>query len=816
MIPGNWVTPWRRSILWGAVLSVVTITAVVGLLFIIATSEITSSRAHQQVNTRLSELLDTVESTASIACFVKDQALAAELTRGLLKNSEVAGATIIADNQELASMRRTPSAGAAGEANALAPTLQTTPLARAIRSPFDPTQIVGHISLEPNTEVIDALMKNEVSFVGSMLALLLLAIGLSIMVGLLWLVIKPIKAISDGLHGLHGLEGGSGNGALTVPWGHEETEIGRLVGDINGMSARLFNALKEERQLREIREADERKFRAIFTNAGTGIFIIDWSAKVQSANPAFSRLLSAASLPIGALTPLTLLDFPWRDPAHVGKLLDDLRATSTEQSADLELDLPSGETRWLSAVLSPIGPDIIQGLINDVTERRKTEDSARLLAITDPLTGTPNRAGLERLLQQLMAHQNEIASADFALMLFDIDGFKRINDALGFPAGDHLLKTTAQRMRVNASPTAHIAHVGGGLFALLQHASDSDAGELAHRTLQALTQAVEIESSLVQLTVSVGIALFPEDGTEPHALMRNAELALARAKVGGGNGIHFFDHSMVEQAEYRQRLETDMQYALRRQEFHLVYQPIIDLDENCLTGAEALIRWQHPVRGLVPPDAFIPLAEESGLIGDIGAWALEAACRQLDEWRLLGLDLTVALNVSARQIPDALPLSKLRDAVVARGINPSRLILEITEGALLDDVAGAQAWLGAVREYGFRVSLDDFGTGYSSLSYLKRFPVDSVKIDKSFVRDMDEDMGDRALVEAIVAMARSLRLRVVAEGVEKAAQLELLRKMGCRYAQGYFFARPLLPDDFVALIPAINADLAQNASPPRR
>jgi len=253
---------------------------------------------------------------------------------------------------------------------------------------------------------------------------------------------------------------------------------------------------------------------------------------------------------------------------------------------------------------------------------------------------------------------------------------------------------------------------------------------------------------------------------------------------------------MVVTAEQHRKLETELHQAIQRDELRLFYQPIIDLQEGRIVGAEALVRWQHPTRGLVPPDAFIPLAEKTDLICGMGLWVLETACRQLAVWQAAGQQLYLSINVSARQIPDALPPGLILEALKRHGLSASALALEITEGVLLSDIAEGVNWLKELRDAGFRVYMDDFGTGYSSLSYLKRFPIDVVKVDKSFIHDMNEETNDRLLVQAIVAMADALGLQVVAEGIENECQISLLRQMGCRYGQGYYFSRPIPADQF--------------------
>lgn len=783
--------PWRNSILVGTIVAVVGASLLVGLLFIARTLVTTKERAHEQSTARLGELLDTVENTVSIACFVSDQALAGEVAGGLLKNRDVLGIVIKAGSRELARAYRTADIPA---------TAFPGRLTRQVYSPFNRNEPVGEIHLDPDLEAINQLINEEIRFIGLLLALQMLALAAAAATVVLILVVRPIKAMSDTLHAMDPTTGQR----LPPPRGHEDSEVGRLAEDINALADRLMTTLNDERALRQQRELDERKYHAIFDNAETGIFQVTLNGHLASHNPAFSRLLDLP--PADPATPVLLTELDWRDRERVTGLLFTCIGTNTTQSDDMELLLANGTHRWLNLVLSPIGADLAQGVVSDVTIRKLAEDLAHQQVVTDALTGVANRKGIEQQIERLIAGH----TGGFALVLLDLDGFKRINDALGLPVGDEVLRSATGRLQGCLKSTDSVARLGGDEFAVLLPSihQEEDAASVGNRIVRALGLSFTVQGSPVTLGASVGITLFPQDGIDMPTLLRNAELALDRAKANGGGRYHFFDPAMVLAAEQRRRLEADMQLALRRDEFQLFLQPIIDLEHNRLVGAEALIRWRHRERGLVPPDAFIPLAEETGLIVDIGAWALDAACRQLASWQADGQNLYLSINVSGRQIPDGLTPQHLLDAVRRHGVEASRLVVEITEGVLLADITKALAWLNTLREQGFRIYLDDFGTGYSSLSYLKRFPVDVVKVDKSFVRDIGDDSSDRALVEAIVAMARSLGLHVVAEGVETPAQLALLRKMACKKVQGYYFSRPVPAEEFPAVAANIAALLA--------
>lgn len=779
---------WDQSLLYLTTIAVLAIAVVIGALFIDIANRVMHERTRQQSAVRLSQLLDTVERTASIACFVGDQVLAQEVANGLLKNSGVLGVIIRTDKQELARSYRSVSAEQAADQ------ASEGRLMRVIHSPFSPEDRVGEIQLDTDPVEFERMVSDELSFVGKLLGVQISGTSVAIfLVFLIW-IFRPIKRLSDSLHRMNAPAGDR----LLIPRGHSQTEIGRLAQDINALADRLVSSLEDEQKLRMQHELGEKKYHAIFDKAETGIFIVNRDGRIESSNPALNRLLDFPSYTADEIGKRFLTDLTWSSPERLYQLISDCIDSKATGSADMEFVMRDGTIRWLNLLFSPVGGEMVQGVVSDVTERKRAENTARMQIITDPLTGVSNRPGLEQALQIYIRKYGIVSDAGFALMLINLDGFKRVNEALGLPVGDDVLKAAAKRLSSCLKPSDTVARIGADEYAIvLPLATEQDmASRIGERIINVLRENYEVHETPVHLGASIGITFFPGDGKNLPTLLRNAELAMSRAKAGGGNRCAFFNLGMAEAAEQRRALEMDMHQALRRNEFRLFYQPIVDIVEERMVGAEALIRWHHPINGVVPPDTFIPLAEETGFIVDIGFWVLDAACKQLAEWQAEGKDYYLSINISARQIPDGVSAQRLLEAVQRYGIKPSRLVLEITEGVLMSDVSPALHWLNAVRELGFRIYLDDFGTGYSSLSYLKRFPVNTVKVDKSFVRDMSSNSSDLALVGAIIAMAGSLGLTVVAEGVENLAQLQLLRQMQCRSIQGYYFSRPVAPEEF--------------------
>ena len=419
------------------------------------------------------------------------------------------------------------------------------------------------------------------------------------------------------------------------------------------------------------------------------------------------------------------------------------------------------------------------------------------IAYHDPLTGLPNRAlFLDRLIVALAhasRHQHKVG-----ILFLDLDRFKQINDSLGHTMGDHLLKSAAERIRAAVREEDTIARFGGDEFALLIHilGRAEHAGKIARKILDALAAPFTLGTREIFITGSVGIAIYPNDGVDAETLIRNADTAMYRAKHQGGDAYQFYTASMNSRALEMLELESGLRKALKSGEFALYYQPLIDIQSGGIYGLEALLRWNHPEQGLVLPDNFIPAAEVSGLIIPIGNWVLREACRQARFWqRQKGTDLVVSVNLSARQFTQADLAAQVKQALEESRLQPRLLELEITETNVMQDVEKTARILRELKTIGVRIAIDDFGTGYSSLSYLKDFPVDTLKLDRSFVRDLIAPQ-DAKIVSGVIAMAHSMSLTVMAEGVETLSQLDFLRANDCDKLQGFLFSRPLPPDSF--------------------
>ena len=438
----------------------------------------------------------------------------------------------------------------------------------------------------------------------------------------------------------------------------------------------------------------------------------------------------------------------------------------------------------------------------DVTERVKAEETIRHLAYHDVLTGLPNRVAFEERLRIDLA-QARRNHQKVAVMFLDLDRFKAVNDTVGHAGGDQLLQQVAGEFVEAIREGDTVARVGGDEFTFILPGIEhtEDAGVVAERILRSVRQPRMVAGQDFHVTTSIGISVFPKDGSDADALMRNADTAMYRAKERGRDNHQVFTPAMKASLMETLALENDLSHALEREELFLRYQPVVDLSSGRVVGAEALLRWQHPKRGLVQPDEFIPLAEETGLIVPIGEWVLRAACGQAKAWQEDGLGPQwVSVNVSARQVEQPGLVAAVARALAEHGLRPASLHLELTEGAVMRQMEPVVSTLSQLRAMGLRLCVDDFGTGYSSLGYLKRFPIDTIKIDRSFVRDVTTDQNDAAIVTTVVTMARSLNLRVVAEGVETEAQLGFLREIECDEFQGFLVSPAVTTEAFEALV----------------
>jgi diguanylate cyclase (GGDEF)-like protein/PAS domain S-box-containing protein len=441
-------------------------------------------------------------------------------------------------------------------------------------------------------------------------------------------------------------------------------------------------------------------------------------------------------------------------------------------------------------------------VFHDVSTARALSLRMSYLAQHDSLTDLPNRILFSDRLTEAIAMARRYRRK-LAVLYLDVDRFKHINDSLGHDIGDRLLQSMAARLHACVRSSDTVSRQGGDEFVVLlsEVTRVEDAAVSADKILHALGMPHRIDEHDLHLTVSIGIASYPDDGTEAEVLLKNADFAMYHAKESGRNNYQFFKPEMNVRAVERQSLENGLRQAMERQEFVLHYQPKINLKTGAIIGAEALIRWRHPQRGLVPPAQFIPVAEECGFIVPIGRWVLREVCHQARTWQVAGhMPIRLAINVSAVELRHKDFLAGVRSTLTETGFDPRYVELELTESFLLQDSTSTAAVLQALKEMGVLLALDDFGTGYSSLGYLKRFPIDTLKIDQSFVRNITTDADDASIVSAVISMGKSLHMRVVAEGVETREQLAFLREQSCPYGQGYYFSQPLVGGEFVQLL----------------
>jgi diguanylate cyclase (GGDEF)-like protein/PAS domain S-box-containing protein len=565
-----------------------------------------------------------------------------------------------------------------------------------------------------------------------------------------------------------------------------------LVGYVRDITERL----KKEESLR--------LFGRIFENSGEGILITDADEKIVAVNQAFSSITGFSSEDVLGETPRIL-----RSGRHDKAFYEDMWA-SLKDSGHWQGELWDRHKdgaifpKWanLSAVKNDYG--VVTHYIStfsDISERVAAEERIRQLAFYDTLTGLPNRSTLYSLMEQalIIASRQNLSGA---LMFIDLDRFKYVNDTLGHGAGDQLIQRVATRFKTCLRASDVVARLGGDEFvvALVDIAKPADVAIVAQKILAIFASPFLIDGHEISISASIGISVYPTDGNTVEDLLKHADIAMYRAKEQGRSNFLFYSDDMNVRSLEKLELESSLRRALDRKELLLFYQPQADIHTGEIVGAEVLLRWEHPDLGMVSPIHFIPLAEETGLIVPIGQWVIEQAVAQNKAWEQEGVPVVkLAVNLSAQQF--RLPLvDEVAATLKAHGLAHELLELEITESMVMNNVERVIDMLTDLAQLGMQISLDDFGTGYSSLSYLKRFPIDKLKVDQSFVRGIPSDADDISITRAIIAMGKSLGLKVIAEGVETQQQLEFLRKEGCDEIQGYLFSRPLPAEEFVQLL----------------
>ena len=579
------------------------------------------------------------------------------------------------------------------------------------------------------------------------------------------------------------------------------------------LAAAVFGVLKSlplralNRALESLRQSEQLFSKAFHASPDPVMICRVRDGRILNVNQSFARLTGYA--PAEVVGRVNVEMGLWASEEDTARAMQQLRLGQPVHNLEMTLLTKRGELRdmLVSSEMTEINDENCSLTVaRDITEQKRAEARLAYLANYDHLTGLPNRVLFRDRLAGAMQRAQR-AEHLVGLLYLDLDRFKQVNDSLGHQVGDQLLKQVAERLQqcvrlgdTVALPAAReesfsstVARLGGDEFTLvledIQHIDEIT--RIAQRIVLALAIPFDLNGRQAFVGASIGITVFPFDDVDLDNLIRNADVAMYRAKALGRNNFQFYTDDLNANAEERLLLEAELRQALELNQFELVYQPKLNLRTNLISGVEALLRWRSPRKGLVSPVEFIPLLEETGLIVPVGAWVLQTACEQAVAWARGGMRLSMAVNLSARQFRDENLTAIIRSAMNDAGLPADQLELEVTESLLMEDSVGSQAALASIKQMGVKLSLDDFGTGYSSLAYLKRFPLDKLKIDRTFVKDVGVDPDDTAIVRAVIALSHNLRLTVVAEGVETREQLKFLREARCDQAQGYFISRPM-------------------------
>lgn len=554
------------------------------------------------------------------------------------------------------------------------------------------------------------------------------------------------------------------------------------------------------------KEKQLRLFAHIFNNVHEGIIVTDADKNMLFINPAFSTITGYSAndligknlnlLHLGLMNDAFNHDDTWCSINETGYWQGEVisRRKNDESYAEcLSISTMKNDRGEINYYI---------GVFSDISERKAAEERMAYVVLHDFLTNLPNGLLLQDRLAQAISHASR-EKHKVAVMCLDLDHFKAINDMLGHLVGDKLLQEVAKRISSVSRASDTVSRRGGDEFVIMlpDLGTVDDATDIAVKLIDAISGLCVIDGNEIKITTSIGISIFPEDGCDGDSLIKYADAAMYHAKKNGRNNYQFFTNEMNQLALERMSIERKLCHAIEQQGFCLHYQPQVNLRSGRIIGVEALLRWNNPEIGMVPPEYFIPIAEEAGLIIPIGEWVLREACRQNSEWRMLGLPkITVAVNLSAVQFRQNNFGEMIKEILREYELDPSGLELEITESAVMHNAEVSIALLLELKAMGLKLAVDDFGTGYSSLSFLKRFPIDKLKIDQSFVRDITVDSDDAVIVSTIINMARTLKLKVIAEGVETAEQLSFLKDQECDEIQGYYFSKPMPPEKINSLL----------------
>jgi len=646
---------------------------------------------------------------------------------------------------------------------------------------YDTSQMRGVLKLAVSTEQASKRIQAMRFNLWGMSTLVVLMLALALWISLRQSVVRPIAALRDALW-----QAGKGDRNIKLAVNRRD-EIGELSAVFNRMQQQL--------------SATEARIGAVMTSVIEPIVIIDDHGLIEQVNPALEQTFGYRENELIGRSVSVLMsagDRPEHERAIEQYLLKG-RGSASERSREIECLRHDGTLFSAEITISEMHVDDscrFICIVRDISERKAYLDAIEYQALHDVLTGLPNRVLLLDRLRQ-SARGASRTQQPLALLVIDLDHFKQVNDTLGHHNGDIILKLAAERMNTVLRSSDTVARLGGDEFAILLPATDrAQAEQIAEKLRAVLEQPCELEGHTFYVGASVGIAMYPEHGVDDVSLMQHADVAMyvaKRAKSGHAVYQEGQRHGSLPQLS----LMNELRAAVDNNELRLCYQPVINLKSGSISGVEALVRWQHPTKGLLYPNAFIPLAEQTGLIGPLTLWVFEQAMLQSSEWESLGLELRVSVNLSARSLHDARFPGQLTQLIDSAGIQAERLRLEITESAIITDPEYTANMLNNLSKMGVRISIDDFGTGYSSLAYLKQLPVDEIKIDRSFVTHMLEDESDEVIVRSTIDLAHNIGMKVVAEGIEQQAVYDRLVALGCDAAQGFHMGRPLSPAAFL-------------------